>query len=205
MTSITITLPVVHLRAALIFAGNGDVRYQLNGVYIHAGAKGARIVSTDGHTQYQANVPGNFPRARVIVPRALLDGIKWGKQEFVDVTIEPTAETSLVHNVSFALANGEVRTTQSIDGVFPDYARVVPDKLSGDVAYFDAEMLARTAKAAKLLGSKHGLYRVQYNGEGAALVMMPRAESIVLLMPLRVKTLEDQLHATPTWSRDAVE
>jgi len=204
MTSITINLPVVHIRAALLFAGNGDVRYTLNGVCIHTGPRGARIVSTDGHMQYQANVPGDFPPVQVIVPRALLDGIKWGKQDFVDVTITPTAEKSLVHNISFALSNGEIRASQSIDGLFPDYARVVPEELSGEVAYFNAEFLASTAKAAKLLGNTKGLYRIQYNGECPALVLMPREESIVVIMPLRVNSLPEQLHAAPAWSKSSV-
>ena len=50
MNKSTITLSSDKLLAALLFAGDNDVRYYLNGVQVEATESQTRLHSTDGHT-----------------------------------------------------------------------------------------------------------------------------------------------------------
>ncbi|QDH12854.1 DNA polymerase III subunit beta [Formicincola oecophyllae] len=132
----TFTVPPAHLRNLIertrFAMSNEETRYYLNGIYFHAhhpegGALGdsrLRAVATDGHRLAQVDAPlpegaGGMPG--VIVPRKtvlellkLLDG---GEQD-IEVALSDTRIQFQVGPITL--------TSKLVDGVFPDYERVIP-------------------------------------------------------------------------------
>ncbi len=105
-----------------------ETRYYLNGVYFHIaetdGVKSLRAVATDGHrlARVDADLPaGAEGMAGVIVPRkpvAELRKLLDAEHENFEISVSET---------KIRFANDEVvLTSKVIDGVFPDYARVIP-------------------------------------------------------------------------------
>lgn len=105
-----------------------ETRYYLNGVYLHPAEEGGtpvlRAVATDGHRLARidtalpdgaAEAPGVIvPRKTVGELRKLLDG----DDGAVEVSVSETKIRFVVGEL--------VLTSKVIDGVFPDYARVIP-------------------------------------------------------------------------------
>lgn len=114
---------------------NEEVRYYLNGVYLHAVECGdwqLRAVATNGHVLARADVP--LPEAAdamppVIVPRQMVDILRdWLKAAPGDATAAVTVTDRLIRVEAPWLGQGELGATVSsklIDGSFPDYQRVI--------------------------------------------------------------------------------
>lgn len=143
------------LKAALLHAAKNDIRYYLNGICIEAHEKETRVIATDGHRAAVVRVSAEnvdvTPRTRFIIPRATVESMKVSK-------------AALKHPIAIEGPNdsGEYRATggfgvaifQAVEGVFPDYRRVIPETTSGKLAQYNPAYLADMAKAAELLGHK---------------------------------------------------
>lgn len=125
---------------------NEEVRYYLNGVYLHAApdwtpgsSPGAaqerrlRAVATNGHVLARADVP--LPEAAdamppAIVPRQMVEILRdWLKAAPGDAAAAVTVTDRLIRVKAPWLGQGELGATVSsklIDGSFPDYQRVIP-------------------------------------------------------------------------------
>ncbi len=107
-----------------------ETRYYLNGIYFHAleeDGKGLlRAVATDGHrlARVQTACPvGAENMPSIIVPRKTVNEVQKLLEESDDEVSIQVSETK----INFAFAN-IVLTSKLIDGKFPDYNRVIPDK-----------------------------------------------------------------------------
>lgn len=183
----TVTLTRAQLRAALIFAGDKDIRYYLNGVLLQVSeGKDARLVATDGHRcavvtvgDHAAAVPGDY-----ILPRDALKAIKRATRntgDTVDLTIE--GGRVVISAGADIISGGAL-----IDGKFPDYQRIIPDpaRMSGEVGSFRAEYLADIGRAAQELGDKWGGCPLLQNGpNNSGLAVFESLGLAVVVMPYR--------------------
>lgn len=97
-----------------------ETRYYLNGVYLHSVDRSLRAVSTDGHRLAQVDSEVRADIAGVIVPRKTVNLVKSLLTEG-DATVRVSEA-----KVRFEFGDTVV-TSKVIDGVFPDYTRVVPN------------------------------------------------------------------------------
>jgi len=179
------------LKAVSLFAGQKDIRYYLNGVLVECTPLQTRLIATDGHACgiHRADAKDeNTGSAELIVPNeivAQLLKLKCGKSlaDVVTLTV-PDDITEKRDQECRAEFQGVTFVFKPTDGKFPDYRRIVPSELSGEVAQFQAEFLMRCSKASIALGSKKGLFQLAHNGQGAALASID-ANMVVIIMPFR--------------------
>jgi len=122
-----------------------ETRYYLNGVYLHVhepsgGEKKLRAVATDGHRLARLDTPlppGADGAPGIIVPRKTVNELVKLLDDDEMVVQVAVSETKMR-----VTAGRTVLTSKVIDGQFPDYTRVIPDKndktLTADAAMFAA-------------------------------------------------------------------
>lgn len=188
-----ISLSKSQLRAVLRFAAKNDVRHYLNGVLVECHRNVAYLVATNGHflgicrTERAEDDCGT---GAVILPREVLERIKSGKRLAADVvtlTVEQPDSGASRFTLADAIEATEI-SGQTIDGSFPDWRRVIPDKVSGEAAQYSAEYLALMVKAAADLGYKgagNG-YSIGQNGLDSAIVEFQCwPHFLAVIMPVR--------------------
>lgn len=128
-----------------------DVRYYLNGLLLEAKADLLRAVATDGHRLALSDAPGEYPVKEpisVIVPRKAV-------MELMRLIDDDEENVSLAFSSNhLQLSLGTTRfTTKLIDGRFPDYERVIPEK--GDkMLTADRENVRRALQRAAILSNE---------------------------------------------------
>jgi DNA polymerase-3 subunit beta len=166
-----ITVQTSTLKALLRFAATKDVRYYLTGICIEPQGY---AVATDGHTLMAARIP-SFNGQSFIVPTAT-------------VKAALSINKRMAHIDVSASVMGGINYTP-IDGRFPDWRRVVPTQLSGELAQFDADYLGRCKAALIDLGvskMKSAAAPITHNGSGPGIVMSPhRLDVLMVVMPVR--------------------
>jgi len=120
-----------------------ETRYYLNGIYLHVhgeATKMLRAVSTDGHRLARLDTPippGAEDAPGIIVPRKTVNELVKLLDDEDQVVQVAVSETKIR-----VTAGRTVLTSKVIDGQFPDYTRVIPDKndktLTADAAMFAA-------------------------------------------------------------------
>lgn len=160
-----ITIMRDQLVAALCTAGKADIRKNLNGVYLEATNLETRLSSTDGHVAalQRADAKGDNEVdsvVRMIIPRDAVERVKVSK------TL-PTVEIN-DEGGQWGLVDFLTRTPFTpLEGTFPDCHRVLPRSTSGEAAQFDPDLIAKFAKAAKVLGATYrstALVAIGHNG-----------------------------------------
>ena len=173
------------LCALVHLSGKNDIRACLNGVNVEFRANETVYTATNGSalgsvTQTQ----DNEQPATVIIPRSVIERIKLHKSAHADLHMEDnTNRARLVYpaqsvDVGFA----------GLDGKFPDWCRVVPEKASGEAGNYDVDLLALFAKANKVFRSKNpGQIRLEQNGPNSgAIVRLMDTRFIGVVMPFRI-------------------
>lgn len=189
----TINLSLSQLRAALCIAAKQDIRYYLNGVYVECDSIRTRVVGTNGHMLYVEDyMPGepNTWQGTMIVPRAILEMVTKGFHNLDVAWITVKEQDDTGHVTRATIKTGAVMNDiefAAINGVFPDYTRVIPSAVETPVpAQFNPEYIALFAKVAKVHGQKNGAFHLHHNGNGGALVTFSNnTNAIGVLMPLR--------------------
>ncbi|CAB4147830.1 DNA polymerase III, beta chain, central [uncultured Caudovirales phage] len=192
-----------HIQAVMLFAGKKDIRYYLNGACIDTGEHGAHLVATDGHTMAIACIStAPLPVGQIIIPRAMLDGIKSSKKDHAVIVTFDDAPENDVKNRKITINNDGIESSmEELDGRYPDYRRVIPKTLSGEVAQFQIEYLMRGQKAAEILGGK--LCEVLHNGSNTAVLSTHQDDFLAIVMPLRGSGVPAQDWIAPTWYENA--
>ena len=172
------TIKTNELKALLLCAAKNDIRYYLNGVHFESTPHGIIAASTDGHRLLCINLPNEQAEGiKALIPRALIEAAIKTKAPTIDVMIEGANVTlsSMGQNVSGSIT----------DGVFPDYRRVIPEKVSGIQGNeFNNEYLVDFDKIGKLVDG--GKASVLQNDVGmSALVHFDNQNVIGVIMPLR--------------------
>ena len=166
------------LRAVSALAARGDIRYYLNGVLIEASAHTTRLVGTNGHVMgiYDNIDQENELDGRVsfILPESAFVLLKPAKNKLDQVVIE---------NGTLTVVGGASVNFTAVDGKYPDYSRVIPEKVTGETAQFNPDYVADFKKAYKLLNAK--TFHIHHNGHGGAVVDFGLANFLGVMMPLR--------------------
>ena len=191
------------LKAAAIFAAAKDIRFYLNGILIESTPMQTRIVATDGHALFcskddaKDDNEGTFTG---IVPNDTIKQILAWKAPYKSAADLPVVITTgeEEHRAEWG---GSAAVFKLIDAKFPEYARVVPEKVSGDASYLDPELLMRCKKAAEILGaSKLGVFALKQGGDGSAIAVFS-SESFAVVMPMRGEKADV---ADVAWAREAL-
>lgn len=193
MTNINIQRDV--LKAVSRFMAKQDIRYYLNGVLVEVYRNVAYLVATDGHRLAAARLERpdgeTWEPGEVIIPgECIAAALKSGN---VAERRLPLVLTVDGERFEFD-ACGKVTAGKVVEGKFPDWRKVIPGKVSGEVAHFNAEYLIDCHKAAADLGSKFSP-PIGHNGDGAALIVL-RQDVLAVVMPMRGA---DRPEESPEW------
>jgi DNA polymerase III subunit beta len=194
---IEVTVPVSHLKALRLHSANNDVRYYLNGIYFDI-ANG-KLIATDGHRMM---LVGTTPKhGSFIAPNDFIDNIiKACKGRHAPESVEIRFECD---KMECQVGDSTFRAN-AIDGRFPDYARVIPESLSGKYSHINCEYVYDAAKALALIDGAKKDYAptIVYNGNGAAIAYGANDTALVVLMPMRVDRT-DHTSGIVHWAKNA--
>jgi DNA polymerase-3 subunit beta len=135
-----------------------DVRYYLNGLLLEAEGQTLRAVATDGHRLALAEIElkaKTGKQEQVIVPRK-------GVME-LNRLLDGDGELSVVlgRNHVRVETEGTRLTSKLIDGRFPEYGRVIPEKSTGVVKAGRAELRQALQRTAILANEKYRGVRLE--------------------------------------------
>lgn len=178
--SININLKTIKAIAACA-ASNEEARYYLKGVLVELRPGVTRYVATDGkilvaHEETnETSIFGNW-----IIPLEEIKAWKILARDFGGAELSDNGDGFL----KIGRDNGEARIFRPVDGTFPDYMRVLPQSVDGNMAQFDGLLLARIEKLAKEMGI--GSPYLHYNGNSPCPVSFSGCEqTLAVVMPMR--------------------
>jgi DNA polymerase III subunit beta len=130
-----------------------ETRYYLNGIYLHVLDGQLRAVATDGHRLALADVAapaGASGMPGVIVPRKTVSELlKLVSEASEAVTVE-------LSSVKIRVSTGAiVLTSKLIDGTFPDYQRVIPQR-NDKLMVVERDEFARSVDRVSTISSERG-------------------------------------------------
>lgn len=177
------------LKAALLCASQEESRYYLRGVHL---ATSGHLVTTDGHRMFVARL-NDRPSADVIIPYSDVAAalkLAGARAQDIEVTVDVTGSalpqaTGKIHSIAYT----------PVDGMFPDWRRVVPtgeELPSGkpddapSAVHFNHAYIGDLAKMGKLLGGSSMLHPVSAS-HPCLVTFGERADCFAVLMPLRRK------------------
>lgn len=185
------TLPGASLRAAMFFSAKQDVRYYLNGVRIEHTASGeVYVVATDGsaifaHRETKAEMVRPGPWAITVAATSLAALVK----------TNPTLVQLFETDEGFAVADGlgAVFAFKPVEGVYPDWRRVVPRKssVSGEAGLYSTDYLTRAGKALAIvdgLSGKAAAYHgeLHQNGSAPGVAVGKTQNTVIVISPRRI-------------------
>jgi DNA polymerase-3 subunit beta len=202
-----ITINTDIFAAVALFRAINDIRYYLNGLYLEAGAHGARLVGCDGHQLAVARIEGKYTESSIILPSSLVAAVKAKARSPKLVTLEfsdggqQLVDRDNAKNVfvprDITLTYGETTTTaKELDGKFPDYRRVVPAEADGTAAQFDPKLVKRIDRACSVLGYKF-FAGIAHNGKSSALSVVDDS-FLIVTMPFNI----DPVQVAPLWVQE---
>jgi len=200
-----IIVPLKVVQAALLCAARDDIRFYLNGVYVHAVEGDMRIVSTDGHrlvvTRFAVESVPAWADEGVIIPRDELAQI----MPMLNRNVLPYSNSDGFMLLDYAggdtlrvhCANGFASfTMKRKDGKFPDYARVLSQIGMGlargegeamQAAAIKTEYLRGAADVAARLGATAVHSFISDKDDQATFFTFAGApDSAMVVMPCRV-------------------
>lgn len=181
-----ITVPQSAIKAVSFSMAVKDIRYYLNGMLLQHNGQETRLVATDGHRLHAGIVKHKGGKllpsiVQAIIPDALVKTMLKAKAgKYVPKEIIITIEGD---NIKADLFDDTSASAKAIDGKFPDYSRVIPEKASGDAAQFNPAYLADAEAGAQAwVDMKNFNPTFNHNGDssgflavdGFVAVVMPR-------------------------------
>ena len=168
-------IPTDLLKAALFCASNEETRYYLKGVHL---STSGHMVTTDGHRMFVARL-NDRPAADVIIPLADVQAalkLAGARCQEIEVSADKI---------------GQIAYT-AVDGVFPDWRRVVPTGEETHTkpddapahAHFNHAYVGDLAKMGKALGGASMLHPTSASNP-CLVTFGERADCFAVLMPVR--------------------
>jgi DNA polymerase-3 subunit beta len=144
-------------------------RYYLNGIYL---APNGDMVATDGHRLNMISTKHrvNFNDRGVIVPRESIEVLFKIIAEHKKTLESVLVEVSESHTRFTLKGSGSVLIVRNIDGTFPDYLRVIPNRSERKNTDFNLDDVKTIDKRLKEIGAKPRDRLVKLNGDGATLI-----------------------------------
>lgn len=192
---VTIKIPTHYLAALMLFAGQKDIRYYLNGIYVETVPEGAILTATNGHMIGAFLVEqDDLDVASAIVPNEMIAAL---------LAIKPKGDATLTILADGALSLRYEDTTfggRAINGKYPEWRRVMPSATpSGECAQFNPRYITAIAKACKLIDQAWPT--LAHNGKGPALIGLGDPNFVGALMPMS----EDPMLIVPSWAKPVGE
>lgn len=180
-----------------------DVRYYLNGVLLDVTEEETTLVATDGHRLHKVLLAGkasfDLPEGQWILDHEALTRVLRAIKPRVKDQYDVKVMEDGLGNITF-LAPDVDSTIRCIDGKYPDWRRVFPnrnsmlDETGPDGTGFNITYIEQAAKAAKALGNKSMVSRLfKFSDERAPMLIeipacpsldLERAEIIIMPMTL---------------------
>ena len=168
-----VTINLRALKACALVASTEATRYYLQGVSLEVAPMHNIMVATNGHVLIAAkrasasNTVQTAPEGTppIIIPSTMIAQIKLTRRspDTGELTIEKDRLT-LEYDAGTLVG-------KAVDGTFPDWRRVVPASVSGEVGHYNPAYLALLGKAYALLtDSDCKALSIGHNGEACALV-----------------------------------
>lgn len=191
------TVAANRIKAALQTAADGDTRFYLNGILFDTERK--TLVGCDGHCAAilgEEFEPQTEPVPPFIVPRdalervcKLADRYTTGIQVSIECKEKAEGDVTAKRRITLRAAGGSVDIIE-VDGIYPDYARIVPTEFSGVAGQYDPRVMARVCEAARLAADKKKTelphLSISYNGaEKAGVLAYEDPTFLAVVMPWR--------------------
>jgi DNA polymerase-3 subunit beta len=204
------------IKALLTTMPKQDVRYYLVGALIDVRESDVTLVATDGHMLLavpvpQANIESAIPSGQYIIPRATLEAVKPAKVGRLTLSIRVSVNVPaltpdpdrpgvmLKLAPTITLEGATTATTAPVDGIYPDWRRVVPATSSGELQQFDPALITRWGQIHSTLGGKTP-FTVHHNGTKPAWISGLHHDAIGVLMSLRDDTDVTKRDPLPSWA-----
>lgn len=194
-----ITIDHAIIKALLTAAPKKDMRYYLNGICVDASKDTVVLVATDGHMMLSFPVSADAIEDRIngqfIIDRVDLDAIKPAKagKHMLPLVIE-------VDDKGYTISGATKAVNTLVDGKFPDWRRVVPQTLSGELAQFNLELLSRIDDIRKTFGRGACDATIHHNGKSCAQITGLHPDALMLVMPCRSNDAQGDA-PVPSWAR----
>lgn len=192
------TLDTKATKALMETAAIDDVRYYLNGVFVEFLGNRIQMTSTDGHcllTHYRDS-DLYLQRDPIIIPLNTLKLAMSAKDlaETWDLTIRDDGKCEI-------LAGDRELIFRPIDGVYPDWRRVIPSETSGEPGFIHPFYLAKMQRAFNVLRgfkvtNQSNPVSILHNGNGAHVVTVDDCNCIGIMMPMRHTNDQDLVKTT---------
>lgn len=147
----TFTAPAMEIKRLLEMSAfamsTEETRYYLNGIYVHSHEGKARAVATDGHRLAQVDSDVEADIKGVIIPRKTVGELR-------KLLVDGDATVSVSETKIRVESDGVSIISKVIDGVFPDYARIIPRDFNTEVIADAAEMKGAAERASLVSGDK---------------------------------------------------
>ena len=187
-----ITILGRYLAALSHFAAVQDVRFYLKGICLEIHPTETRLIATTGvrmmAVRHFEEVALDKP-LQVIIPTELFKGCRGQGPTIVRVGELANENTSHARHVAVSATAGATWAQGlSLDGRFPEWQRVIPSEVSGEVSQLDPLELAEVTKGFVALNGKKATtsMAIGHAGESSAvLVNMLDPNVVAILMPLR--------------------
>ena len=188
------SINIATLKAINLAAGTEQTRYYLCGVYVEVTASTVTYTATNGHILLSRREDSAEPNALTgawIIPSDFIKAAKpMRARDHATMTTVPGPDNTM----RLAFDGTITGMAAPIDGSFPPYQRIVPDKISGEAAQYDGNYAGTFAKFAKALDL--GYFHIHHNGNVAAPVTFNSRQGVYgIIMPLR----DNGSTATPAW------
>jgi DNA polymerase-3 subunit beta len=194
----TVKLVPGYLKAALVIAAKGDIRYYLNAVKVEIAPRETRYVGCDGHKLILLRGEIIDPKvqqapAEILIPREAIELAVREKYH------EPTLGIPLVYDAETPTAEARLGSVffKPVEGKYPDYRKVIPKQASGERGSFNPHYLMHFHKAATVAFGNRAMPQIWQNGDAGALVLDSMNPDFVgVVMPMR----DDSRGAAPSWA-----
>lgn len=189
-----------HIKAAIQCAATKDIRYYLNGVHIERTQAGdVHIVSTDGHVIFAGLVPAEHVQDakpgpwRLTIPLDVVKQATKTRDHCLMLDLRTDAPL-LLGNIQFS----------PIDGVFPDWRRVLPSWSDVNAREQSPSLInpsllvrARDALAAWYGSKKDSVFMLRQSGDAIAIMEGRDCFAFAGIMPMRADKTVRADHFTP--------
>lgn len=202
----TLYININLLKSHLLIIPKKEVRYYLGGLLVEIKGDQVRYVSTDVHRLLASNgahcdnVIGCDQS--VIIPRDSIEKILKLKGPYTQATITIDDQKNVLLS-----CNGLGLTCKPIDGIFPDWRRVIPKPVKEvKAAQYNADFLLDFQKIAILLQGKKdaNAYITQVENDAALVRLCRSNHTIGVIMPIRSNTYKDELFmSAPSWVHES--
>lgn len=186
-----VQIPANAIRAAAYTMAQKDIWYYLNGVLLDfLSLESCNVVGADGNILFVGNVSIEYLEGEQTAPYQIIvpaDAVK---------KLDKKAKSFILESLPDGRYTLGGQVFAAIDGVFPDYRRVIPKEVSGEWAVYNPDFVSKCVGAINAFyGNKvdNRMWNMKPNGNGPAVIFGPDNRAVAAVMPFSTtrKGMED--------------